>query len=44
MPLNNCKVETKTEWTRYCVFPAGGSDYTNPNKIILILKNTKLHA
>ena len=46
MPSNNCKVELKLKWTKYCVLSAAGadSDNANPNNIIFTIKGTKLYV
>ena len=31
MPLINCKVELKLNWTNYCVLSAAGKDWDNGN-------------
>ena len=46
LPLINCKVKCKLEWTKYCVLPAAGTDNTNtsPHKIIFTVKDIKLYV
>ena len=48
MILNNCKVELKLKWTKYCVLSAAGKDNEsanadNANRIILLSK-TQLYV
>ena len=44
MPLINCKIELKLQWSKYDVLSATGNDNTNanPNNIIFTIKDTKL--
>ena len=46
MILNNCKVELKLKWTKYCVLSAAGNENVNNNNnandIIFTIKGTKL--
>ena len=44
MPLINCRIELKLNWTKYCVLSAAGADNTNhnPNSITFTIKETKL--
>ena len=49
MPLNNCKVELKVKWTKYCVLSAASNENNanengNANNIILTPKDTKLYV
>ena len=46
MPLINCKVDLKLQWTKYCVLSVAGADNTNtnPNHIIFPIKNTKFYV
>ena len=40
MPLINCKVELKLQWTKDCVLSAAGNDINNINSnIIFTIKN-----
>ena len=40
MPLINCKVESKLQWTKDCVLSAAGNDINNINSnIIFTIKN-----
>ena len=47
MPLNNCKVELKLTWTKYCILSAAGTDNADGNNdddnIIFTIKDTKLY-
>ena len=44
VPLINCNVEFKINWTKHCVLPAADNDNTNgsPDNIIFTIKDTKL--
>ena len=51
MPLINCKVELKLQWTKYCVLSAAGihnlndnDKGNNGNNIIFTIKDTKLYV
>ena len=48
MPLINCKVELKLNWTKYCVLSAADVDNVNgnddDNNIIFTIKDTKLYV
>ena len=49
MSLINCKVELKPNWTKYCIFSAGGSenhvnDNDNANNIIFTITDTNLYV
>ena len=49
MPLINCKVELKSDWTKYWVLSAGGTkneinDNDNADNIIFTIKDTKLYV
>ena len=46
MPLINCKVELKLNWTNHCVLSAAGADNAdaNSNNIIFTIKDTKFLA
>ena len=46
MPLINCKIELKLEWTKYCVLSSARNDNTNanPNNIIFTIKDTNLFS
>ena len=52
MSLNNCKVELKLKWIKYCVLSAAGNDNVNGkvndnvngNYIIFTIENTKLYV
>ena len=46
MPLINCKIELKLNWTDYCVFSAAGGHNVNnkDDNIILTIKDTKLYV
>ena len=46
MPLINCKVKLKFRWTKHCVLVVTANDNTNvnPNRIIFIIKDTKLYV
>ena len=46
MPLINCKVELKLEWTKHYVLAAAGNDKTNgnPNNTVFTIKDTKLYV
>ena len=49
MPLINCKVELKFDWTKYWVLSAGGTkneinDNDNADNIIFTIKDTKLYV
>ena len=39
-------MQSRTEWTNYCVLAAAGNDNTNtdPNKVIFTIKDTKLYV
>ena len=45
MPLINCKVELKLEWTNYCVLSVAGAANINAicNNITFTIKDTKLY-
>ena len=46
MPLINCKVEVKLNWTNYCVLSAAGVDNVNGNydySIIFTIKDTQFY-
>ena len=46
MPLINCKVEVKLNWTKYCVLSAAGVDNVNGNydySIIFTIKDTQFY-
>ena len=44
MPLINCKVELKLQWTKHCVSTAAGNDNTdgNPDHTFFTIKDSKL--
>ena len=44
--LNNCKVQLKSWWTKYCFLAAAGNDNANDNanNIIFTIKDTKLYV
>ena len=49
MPLINCKVELKLNWTKCCVLSAAGNenvinDNDNANNILFTIKDTKLYV
>ena len=49
IPLINCKVGLKLNWTKYCVLTAAGNenvinDNDNANNIIFTIKDTKLYV
>ena len=47
IPLINCKVELKLQWTKFFVLSEAGADnvnYRDSNNIILTIKDTKLYA
>ena len=47
MILNNCKVELKLKWTKYCVSSAAGNENVNNNNandIIFTIEGTKLYV
>ena len=46
MPLINCKIELKLEWTKYYILSANGNDNdnANANKIIFTTRETKLYV
>ena len=48
MPLINCKVELKLQWTKHCVLSVTGTDNVNgnngDNNIIFTIKVTKLYV
>ena len=46
MPLINCKVELKFNWTNNCCLAAGGIENpgTNSNSIFYTIKDTKLYV
>ena len=47
MILNNCKVELKLKWTKYCVLSAAGNENVNNNNandIIFTIKGRKLYV
>ena len=48
MPLMNCKVELKLEWTKYCTLSVAGNENdiinNSANNKISTIKNTKLYV
>ena len=48
MPLINCKVELKLEWTKYSTLPVAGNENdiinNSANNKISTIKNTKLYV
>ena len=47
IPLINCKVELKLQWTKFFVLSEAGADnvnYRDSNNIILTIKDTKLYV
>ena len=47
MILNNCKVELKLKWKKYCVSSAAGNENVNNNNandIIFTIEGTKLYV
>ena len=44
MPLINCKVKLKLKWINYCVLSAAVADNDRDNKIIFIVRGTKLYV
>ena len=46
IPLINCKVELKLNWTKYCLLSVPGNDNTNdnPDNFIFAIKNAKLYV
>ena len=41
MPLSNCKVDLKLNWTKYCVLSANGSDNNDNNSVNSVIFTVK---
>ena len=47
MPLDNCKIELKLKWTKYCLLSAAGTGDINnidSNNIVFTIRNLKFYV